>query len=52
MDRLHLDPTNQVMVDEAMVTGGKVSRAGVVGAVDSAYAIVGLRTAMRSVTHS
>jgi hypothetical protein len=50
MDRLHFDSTNKVLVDEATVTGGAVQRGTRVTTVDAAYAIVGLRTAWRSIS--
>jgi len=50
IDRLHFDPANQVLVDEAMVTGGQVQRGSRVTTVDAAYAIVALRTAWRSIS--
>ncbi len=49
MDRLHYDPTNQVMVDEATVSGGAVQRGQTVSALVASYAIVGIRTALRSI---
>jgi len=50
MDRLHYDPVNKVMVDEANVSGGAVQRGTTVSSVVAAYAIVGLRTALRSIS--
>src|SRR5262249_42301975 len=50
IDRLHFDPDHAVMVDESNVTGGAVQRGTTVTTVDSSYAIVGLRTALRSLT--
>ena len=45
-DRLHYDAAHNVMVDEATAT----TRGTTVTTVDAAYAIVGLRTAVRSVS--
>jgi hypothetical protein len=50
IDRLHYDPKARVLVDEATVAGGAVQRKSVVSTVDAAYAIVGLRTALRSLS--
>ncbi len=47
-DRLHFDPTNKVMVDSATVANGMVQRGSVVTTRDAAWAIIGLRTALRS----
>jgi hypothetical protein len=52
MDRLHFDPTNKVMVDTSTVSGGAVQRGTTVSTVDAAYSIVGLRTALRSISSS
>ncbi len=50
MDRLHFDAANGVMVDESSVSGGAVQRGSTVSAVVASYAIVGLRTALRSIS--
>ena len=52
MDRMHFDPTNKVLVDSATVAGGMVKRGATVSTVDVAYSIVGLRTALRSISSS
>jgi hypothetical protein len=52
LDRLHYDAAHDVLVDEATVSGGGVSRGTTVSAVDAAYAIVGLRTALRGISSS
>ncbi len=46
MDRLHFDATNNVMVDEATAA----TRGTTATTVDVAYSIVGLRTALRSIS--
>ncbi len=50
LDRLHFDPVRRVLVDEATVSGGAVQRGTTVSAVDASYAIVGIRTALRSIS--
>jgi hypothetical protein len=52
MDRLHYDAANHVMVDEATVSGGAVQHGQTVSALVAAYSIVGLRTALRSISSS
>ena len=50
IDRLHFDDAHQVLVDTASVAaGGAVQRGTIVSAVDAAYAIVGMRQALRSI---
>ena len=48
MDRLHFDPDNHVLVDESTVSNGTLQLGQTVSAVVAGYAIVGLRTALRS----
>jgi hypothetical protein len=48
LDRLHYDPVNQVLVDSATVSGGKVTRGTTVTTVELGEAIVALRNAFRS----
>ncbi len=50
MDRLHFDATNKVMVDEVTISSGNVQRGSLVTTVDASYSIVGLRTALRSIS--
>jgi hypothetical protein len=50
MDRLHFDASNGVLVDESSVSGGSVQRGTTVTALVAAYSIVGLRTALRSIS--
>jgi hypothetical protein len=52
VDRLHFDAQHGVLVDEARASGGAVQRSSTVTTLDAAYAIVGLRTAYRSITHN
>ncbi len=49
VDRLHWDDAHQVHVDTATVEGGAVKRGTIVSAVDAAWAIIGMRTAMRAI---
>ncbi|HWE29795.1 MAG TPA: hypothetical protein VHB97_17415 [Polyangia bacterium] len=50
IDRLHWDDAHHVLVDTAMVgPGGAVQRGSIVSAVDAAWAIIGMRQALRSV---
>jgi hypothetical protein len=49
VDRLHWDQANQVLVDSATVAGGQVTRGTTVTTLDAAYAIVGMRQAMRAI---
>jgi hypothetical protein len=49
IDRLHFDAAHQVLTDEATVSGGAVARGTTVTTVDAAYAIVGMRTALRAI---
>ena len=48
LDRMHFHPVAHVLVDDARVTNGKVQRGAKVTTLDAAYAIVGLRAALRS----
>jgi hypothetical protein len=50
VDRLHFDPDHRVLVDTATVDKGNVTRGSIVSAVDAAYAIVGLRAALRAIS--
>jgi hypothetical protein len=50
MDRLHFDAANNVLVDESTVSGSSVQRGSTVSALVAAYSIVGLRTALRSIS--
>lgn len=52
VDRLHFDAAHGVLVDTATVEAGVVKRRTTVNTVDAAYAIVGLRTALRAITSS
>ncbi|MGZ3439213.1 MAG: hypothetical protein ACXVDD_06845, partial [Polyangia bacterium] len=49
VDRLHWDEAHQVLVDTASVSGGAVQRGTIVSAVDAAWAIIGMRTALRAI---
>ena len=50
VDRLHWDDAHRVLVDTASVSpGGAVQRGTIVSAVDAAWAIIGMRQAMRSI---
>ncbi len=51
-DRMHFDAAHQVMVDSAKLVGGTVQRGTRVTTRDAAWAIIGLRTALRSVSSS
>jgi hypothetical protein len=50
IDRLHFDAAHGVLVDEVTISGGNVQRGSTVSAVTAAYAIVGMRTALRSIS--
>jgi hypothetical protein len=50
VDRLHFDAAHGVLVDTTTVEGGAIKRGTTVNTVDAAYAIVGLRTALRAIT--
>jgi hypothetical protein len=50
MDRLHFDAANGVLVDSATVANGAVQRGTIASTVDVAYSIVGIRTALRSIS--
>jgi hypothetical protein len=52
LDRMHFDPDHHVLVSTAGVSNGAVQRGSVVDTVDSAYTIVGLRTALRGISSS
>jgi hypothetical protein len=52
IDRIHYDPANRVLVDEATLSGGSIQRGSKVSAVTASYAIVGIRTALRSISSS
>ncbi len=49
IDRLHWDAANQVLVDTATVANGSVQRGTIVTALDAAWAIIGMRQALRSI---
>ena len=49
LDQLHYDASNNVLVDEATPAAGGVQRGTRVSTVEAAYAIVALRTALRSI---
>ena len=50
IDRLHWDDAHQVLVDTASVSSsGAVQRGSIVSAVDAAWAIIGMRQALRSI---
>ncbi len=48
LDRLHFDAENQVLVDEAALSGGAVTRASTVTTLELVEAIVALRNAERA----
>jgi hypothetical protein len=50
MDRLHFDPTHAVLVDTATAAGGAVQRGSTVTTLSTAYSIVALRAALRSIS--
>jgi hypothetical protein len=52
MDRLHFDPTNQVLVDTASISGTTITRGTTVTAVEAAEAIVALRNVYRAMNGS
>ncbi len=52
LDRLHFDPTNQVLVDTATVTGGVITRGTTVSTVELTESILALRNAFRSLNGS
>lgn len=52
LDRIHFDPQNHVLVDEAQISSGQVQRGTQVTTHDAAYAIVALRNASRSIASS
>ncbi len=52
LDRIHFDATNKVLVDTATPSAGGVTRGTHVDTVHAAYAILGLRTALRGLTSS
>ena len=49
-DRLHFDARGPVLVDESALANGQVQRSSQVTTLDAAYAIVGLRTALRALS--
>jgi len=49
IDRLHWDDAHQVLVDTANVSNGSVQRGTIVTALDAAWAIIGMRQALRSI---
>jgi hypothetical protein len=48
LDRLHGDPTTGVLVDDATVAAGVPRRGGTVSTTSVAYAVLGLRSALRA----
>jgi hypothetical protein len=52
IDRLHFDAAHAVLVDESTVQGGAAQLGTTVSAVTASYAIVALRTALRSISSS
>ena len=50
LDRLHADPTTGVLLDSAQLTAGSVVRTPHATTTEVAYALIGLRTAYRSLT--
>ncbi len=48
LDRMHLDPKSGVLVDDVTMHGASVSRGTTVSTTSVAYAVLGLRTALRS----
>ncbi len=52
LDRLHYDPINQVLVDSATVSGGKITRGSRVSTVELAESIVAMRNAFRALNGS
>jgi hypothetical protein len=49
IDRLHWDAAHSVLVDTATVASGNVTRGTIVTALDAAWAIIGMRQALRSI---
>src|SRR5207245_303642 len=49
VDRLHWDEAHKVLVDTATVSGGTVTRGSIVSAVDAAWALISMRTALRAI---
>jgi hypothetical protein len=52
LDRLHFDPTNQVLVDSATITGGTTTRGTTVTTVELVESILALRNAYRALNSS
>ena len=52
LDRLHFDPANRVLVDQATVSGGQVARGTTVTTIELAEAIVALRNAFLALAGS
>jgi hypothetical protein len=50
LDRLHVDPASGVLVDQVAMAGATPTRGSTVGTTSLAYAILGLRTALRSLS--
>lgn len=50
LDRMHVDPATGVLVDAVSMTGGAPTRGATVSTTYSAYALLGLRTALRSLS--
>ena len=49
IDRLHWDDAHKVLVDTASVSNGAVQRGTIVTALDAAWAIIGMRQALRAI---
>ncbi|MFO0756805.1 MAG: hypothetical protein U0359_09950 [Byssovorax sp.] len=52
LDRLHFDADHKVLVDTVTVSGDSVTRGSTVSTIRAAYAILGMRTALRGMNGS
>jgi hypothetical protein len=50
MDRLHVDPASGLLVDDVMFTGATPVRGHTLSTTSAAYTVIGLRTALRSLS--
>jgi hypothetical protein len=50
LDRLHADPTTGILVDDVTMNGATPARGATVSTTSVAYSILGLRTALRSLS--
>ncbi|HEY6034894.1 MAG TPA: hypothetical protein VIV58_11555, partial [Kofleriaceae bacterium] len=48
LDRIHTDPTTGVLVDDVAFTGATAQRGHTVSTTTAAYALIGMRTALRA----